>query len=308
MQPEKPPFNAWAVAAVGVGCTVAGFALILYFAREPKGELPFLPGAWKGGPLLLCGGFLAICGALLMALRRFSLAAFIVAALVSGAFAAGAQAYVNGMREVTQRRFDVYLSQELQGAFIEQVKQKITPARLFDFALRYCAIRHSALPFDSLDIKYGGDPANPNIVRVTLETHSCPYLHTASSATIDGVSTYAKFLCEWNSSAVRGYKIEPYLVSYFTSDERPDTISLRNDEEIALLFDETQRPPLQNWSDPLCRLIDEFIRTDFRQRTRANAILEAITWLRDQETDPEVAAFLTDVLKEAKQRGPTGGK
>src|SRR5262245_55391277 len=93
--PKRASRNARVVGAL---CTIAGFWLAVDFAKNPGGTLPLMPNAWRGGPQLMGAGFLAICGTFLLVQNRFSLAAFAVAALVSGAFATGAQAYVTSIR------------------------------------------------------------------------------------------------------------------------------------------------------------------------------------------------------------------
>jgi len=96
---EVKPSKPRTPLIIGALMLLGGVLLVAYFISEPMGTLPYLPTTLRGGPAMLGGTFLCVCGAFLVLLRRFSLSIFLVGAIASGGMAALTERELNSMTE-----------------------------------------------------------------------------------------------------------------------------------------------------------------------------------------------------------------
>jgi hypothetical protein len=86
--------SSFGFIAAGLGMLIAALLLLHYFTHHSADSLPYYPLVWMGGPLLLVITFLAVCGAFLICLRRFSLAGLMTGALAAGVVSISANQFI----------------------------------------------------------------------------------------------------------------------------------------------------------------------------------------------------------------------
>lgn len=184
---------------LGLMLLLAAGALTVLLMRSPLGALSFAPDTWKGAPMTLAAAFCGVYGALLLFVRRFSLASMVAAMLVAACFSVGTQAYVRNLHEVETVDLDFILPDDQTEAFLNLTKDSVTESRLTDFAedLYTSGVLPEAPAFDQVQV-VAGRPEGGRGQQVSVTFLYCPFIHPRSSLTRDVAMRYAMLICERN--------------------------------------------------------------------------------------------------------------
>jgi hypothetical protein len=276
--PREAPKLSQRARIAGVALIAAGGVLLAMFVKSPVGTLAAwgFPQAWKGGPLLLGASFCTIIGFFLLIQRRFSLAAFMVSGILSAALTSGALAYVRSIRETVSVDTDYKISEKNVQAFIGISRTAVTPEYLSAFA--HDAFARGWLPsgidFDAVTVAFGANASRKNDVLVTLRFEFSPYVHTEVTGARALVQQYSDFV---HSRIARKF----------------DMAYLRGgDWLLGMLSEAAQRQILKSNRSPN---VNEF------NNARTRAELEAVRWLRDRETNPEVRTEIEKILQDVEK-------
>lgn len=130
----QPSRRARIVAAsLGAMFVIAAAWLLWDFVERPVGELIWLPGTWRGAPLILGACTFGVYGVLLVVLRRFSLWAMLLCTVLSAALTGGLTAYVQSFVEIQTKVVEIELPEEFQADYISWVNSTLTENRIKSF-------------------------------------------------------------------------------------------------------------------------------------------------------------------------------
>lgn len=173
------------------------------FVKSPSGQLPWLPGTWKGAPLILGACFGGVYGALLLILRRFSLRGMLLCSILSAALAAGLTAYVQTITETQTIRIVREVPSRLQDKYLDVVSREITSQRV----LRFLESLHAedklarSRDFNSLTVTFSTSQVAYEI-ECKLNIDVMTYVDPSSSEIRTAAENYVNFLLDV-------YKIKP---------------------------------------------------------------------------------------------------
>ncbi|MCZ7643785.1 MAG: hypothetical protein M5U26_00640 [Planctomycetota bacterium] len=176
-EPAAPPKRSRVLAAVGLLMLSGAAGLTWAFARSPMGTLSFAPTVWKGDVYLLAAGFLGCYGALLLALRRFSLAAVLASMVLAGALTSWCHNYAYGIFDLDRNSFVVKIPVERREEVLKELSRQLTSERLTDFArdLAEAGYAPNGVEFTQVDIRFGSEGIDD--VEVYVEFTYLPYVH-----------------------------------------------------------------------------------------------------------------------------------
>lgn len=279
----------------GLGMVAAGAALLYFFVADPTGTLPGFPQVWKGGPLLLGACFLGVYGALLLILKRFSLASMLLSIILSASLTGGVHAYVYSFRESETRKDSFYLPPKNLKALLERSRTSLTSTRVTAFVLDLYAAGHlkQAIDYDELEITYGADQENESEQLLILKFSWSPYVHPKRSQARMWAQSYAELANEWN--VLRAMGVEPKVErcipkSVYTVRE---ILSWKSGFRIEFSFANSLCIFADNWA---------FLQRNSTQKKSTDQLyLEGYTWLAEREPDAELKVFLEQVRDEIKR-------
>ncbi|MBI3832385.1 MAG: hypothetical protein HY291_22870 [Planctomycetes bacterium] len=285
----------------GLGMLAAGSALLYFFVADPSGTLPGFPQVWKGGPLLLGACFLGVYGALLLLLKRFSLGAMLLAAVLSAALTGGVHAYVYSFRESETREDSFNLPPEKLKDFLERSRTSLTSTRVTAFVLDLYATGHlkQAIDYDELVIQFGGDRENEWRQFLRLTFSWSPYVHPMRSQARTWAQSYAELANKWN--IIRTLGVEPnanrWVQKYIYSVHELETTGLTKPLSVQQVdaFTEAMGDFLVDW------VFMERLFSPPQRKTKEKMYVEGCSWLAEREPDPELKAFLEQVRDEIKR-------
>src|SRR5438132_9294297 len=103
----------------GIALLALGGACAYLFTIYSNGTLARFgfPRAWAGAPILLGATFCGINGGFLLAQRRFSLGALMIAGIAAMVLASGTQAYILSNHAIVSLKSTVYIPKEKQQQF-----------------------------------------------------------------------------------------------------------------------------------------------------------------------------------------------
>lgn len=177
--------------------------LVWLLIHDPLGTLPGAPAFWKGAPMILGATFFGINGALLMLLRRFSLSVLLVALLLAGAFAAGAQGYARTVSDSEELEMSYALPAAAVPGVLEELSVTLSESRVRALAQDLAAAGHIQEPpaFDELALTYGA-PRGASGVQVTARFTFCPFVHARQSPGRYMAGLYLLWLADRHVAAV----------------------------------------------------------------------------------------------------------
>lgn len=299
-------------AALGALLLCGGAWLLWGFAKDPTGELSWLPGTWKGAPLILGACFGGVYGALLLLLRRFTLRGMLLCSVLSAALAGGLTAYVQTITDTQTIRGNVCVPREFQEAVQRDATKKITPARIARFLdeLREAGKFNGVQDFQSVTIALIPDPSDDWIgYRTSFEF--CPFVQPRSSQARTIAGKYIEALLNL-------YCLEARRKEWDREDYEPSPLYLRMQESAALnasealsllrkepaegnfefpadealyLIPQTPDPaldPYRGFQDAERWDQDPFLISDFSLR---------IHWFEQHEEDPVIRDCIRDYTK-----------
>ena len=299
-------FAAWLPTAhkmrlLGVMMLGVCAACMYQFVKTPTGGIPGYPQAWRGGPLILGASFFGISGGFLLIQRRFSLAALIVAGLISATLTSAIHAYVRSIREVATLNSFVNVPPEKLTEFIARSRELTTPERVRQFAddeNRKGWLR-SGVDFETAWITYGAVPGHKDSVDVTINIEFCPYIHPIAGDARKDLLAYSIFLHSWIIGKQTGRRIRADEISMGVFFPPPFSYSapyLSNHFEnlLDVLVDSTH-------------VLNSIGNTNY-YAVRDQARHEALVWLAGREPDPELKKFFEDALSEYDKQARAAGK
>ncbi len=302
-QIAKPARRTWGYRVAGLLLLGAGGAMLWFFACDPTGSLPGLPQYWKGGPLLLGAGFLSSCGVFLAVLKRFSLAALLVAAILSAALTAGVHSYVYSIREVEIRQGGHFgLNHTPLEDFQARSQLTITSERLKAFVQDLQALslagKGLSVDFECAQVSYR--LANPkdeifSDYRLIVEFTYCPYVYPKRGAGREWAFQYALLVSEWNriwittSGRATPSKFKLGLPKGFSYDSW---------ESFRQNYSSTFDRQLEALCSRLKSLQPKTGATKSSAKFENEELLRILQWLHDREPDPDLQEYLEDILKD----------
>ena len=227
--------------------------------HDPLGTVPGSPSIWKGTPMILSAAFTGIYGALLLLLRRFSLAAVLLAMLLAGASAMGAQAYARTISDREEVEFNYALPKEQIEGFLETMRVALPESLLLALTQDLQAAGHIEEPpaFDEVAVAFGAPGAGGG-VQISLRFTYCPFVHARQSPGRYAASLYAQWIA---------------------------------DRHVAGLLSTAGGAP-EKQADP-AKSLDTLVRYLYRRSSRNLAHpVEAARWLYGREPDPELKKAL----------------
>ena len=275
---------------LGLALLGIGGAFLYQFVKTPTGWIPGFPNAWRGGPLILGASFFGISGGFLIFQRRFSLAALIVAGVVSAALTSATQGYVRSIREVSTMDTQMTLPAGKLTEFIARSRETVTPDRLRQFAEdedRKGWLR-SGVDFETAYVTFGTVLGNSDDVIVTVNMEVCPFVHPLAGNSRHDVQMYSDFLHRWNAMKLSKYEVHPETSASYLWYGGVFTAVSANNLSLSQLVD---------------ALVDTGGMLRFANKsnfylTYQQSRLVALEWLRDREPDPELKNFLADTAIE----------
>ncbi len=193
------PRNRLLLFLVSITFIIAGIWLLKEFLEQPMGSIPGMPGTWRGAPLLLGACFLTIYGALIVILRRFSLAAILATGILSAGFATGMQAYAKSIRHIATD--SCWIDIENSDEFSQKLHQSLSNANLASFADRLVQDKFVQFnEYDSISIRVSSAREGTLVdIRYTY----CPCVHTGRSELRGIVKAYVEFAAACKAGEIR---------------------------------------------------------------------------------------------------------
>ncbi len=226
---------------VSVSFIITGIWLLKEFLEQPMGSIPGMPGTWRGAPLLLSASFLTISGALMVILRRFSLAAILATGILSTGFATGMQAYVKSIRETVYEAYSVEIEASKSDQFIRELRECVSDTRLDALAADLYRDKFvRSIDYESATVSFGA--SNDGAIVIKTNFSYCPYIHNSRSGVRDIIHSYVRFAARLKADRLtyyplgsfeRRYSYERNLLEYSLTRgryfERLDRIKLERD-------------------------------------------------------------------------------
>lgn len=316
--PEKAPASAAVLAPAPSGRArffAALLGLLLFcgggwclsaFVKSPSGQLPWLPGTWKGAPLILGACFGGVYGALLLILRRFSLRGMLLCSILSAALAAGLTAYVQTITETQTIRASLPVGSKAQDELLGKLREKITKERVLHFleALREAGKLEGVQDFQAMNLSFAPGKSGDDI-ECRVEFEFLTYLQPATSPSRAVAARYVRALIAfyaiwkerpednnldglmkwaWVLKADRNGYLLPELGRLIVLDS---TKSSKFPEESEFLIPRT----MDEAFDPFLR---KFKAEDYTDNDRlAMHLSQRAQWILETEQDEEIRLCLT---------------